>query len=241
MSTYINRKIKTKYTNNNRVFISIPRVIYQNTDLNDTDVLVLSLITGYKAVWNAVGTDTIADYLNLSRATINVSVKKLVDLDLLQEKYVVARKRVFRSMINKEDRSDVISIITDSVLADNSISNVYKISLGVIVALSLGKNNDLGGFNFGRLDKKGIEELAERLNLSISSVYRHLAVLTDNRFINREYGKYTITVSDAFVRNHMLNVIKEKQAKASIIDVQSPPDELTPEIDAYLDSIYQQL
>lgn len=201
------KKNKFKYDKDNGTWVVVPKIIYDNTDLNYTDKIVLSWIHGYKSTWNSISTETIATALNLTRATINEVVRKLTFLELIEQRYYLARKRVFRSLL--PDTNDAFSLITTEVLNDESISPAYKITMGVLIAAALGENNFLEGFNFNN-----IEMIAKRLNLSVSSVYRHLSVLTKEQLIApKEYGRYLIKPIDRYSLNYHNNQKRVKQLK----------------------------
>lgn len=198
-------QLKTKY-NYDGQYIVIPAIIYDNTDLNATDKITLSMIHGFKSnkgnTWNGIRTSTIADILGLERSTINTSIKKLKDLELLEERYAVARYRVFKSLL--PDTTDFKALITSDVLRNKDITNTYKITIGVIIAYSLGEKNTIGGFNFNR-----IQALADELNLSVSSVYRHLQHLTKLQVMEqKEYARYTLKPINSYVSHNLKNTLR---------------------------------
>lgn len=239
-----NKKQKTKLMQKkksmqNNIYVTIPNIVISNPDLNYTDKIVLSWIHGLPSTWNNISTKKIADMLNLERATINRSIKKLVFLELIKENYKTARKRVFRSLLGKT--TDAAAIITDTVLADDSLTNTYKITQGILTAASVGKDNSLGGFNFNSDELKGIEVIAKRAGLSVSSVYRHLALLSKERFIEREYGSYFIKIQDWYVRNHAFKVSSKHNHIDNLALASSPPGDMDPETANLLDQIYDKL
>lgn len=198
-------QLKTKY-NYDGQYIVIPSIIYDNTDLNATDKITLSMIHGFKSnkgnTWNGIRTSTIADILGLERSTINTSIKKLKDLELLEERYAVARYRVFKSLL--PETNDFKALITSDVLRNKDITNTYKITIGVIIAYSLGEKNTIGGFNFNR-----IQALADELNLSVSSVYRHLQHLTRLQVMEqKEYARYTLKPINSYVSHNLKNTLR---------------------------------
>ena len=228
------QQIKNKYKSNG-IYITMPKIVLDNQDLNPTDKLILALIHGYKSTWNNVQSSTISDYLNLEIDTINTSIRKLVFLELLEQRYYAGRKRSYRSLLEKT--TDAAAIITDTILADKTISNTVKITLGTIVSASTGKNNSSGGFDFNNIDS-----IAERLGVHKSTIYRHLATLKESQYIEREHASYFIRVLDPYVRNHTFNVKSQQQLESN----QLYPDELPPgvtpeEVDASLERIYNSL
>ena len=223
-------QVKTKYSYND-IYVTIPSVIYDNNDLNATDKIVLALIHGYKSTWNSIKTETIAEYLNLETATINKVIRKLVFLGLIEERYYLARRRVFRSLLEKTD--DAKSIITSDIFKDKTLTNTYKVTAGVIIAASLGKNNFIGGYNYN-----DIETLANELNMSVSSVYRHLSVLYQVKVIEkRDFGSYLIKPAVSYVKHFN----KNQQNKLNYNKITKTLDqeiEITPEVNSVLDRIY---
>lgn len=162
-----------------KLHIIIPSVILNNTDLSATDKIILSWFTGFDKENNTLTTDYIAQTLKLSTSAIRASIKRLVFLDLLKETYYYARKRMFTSTIEKTE-DDAPVILTNEILT-SEVSSTYKISMGIIVASSLGENNNLNGYNFNKID-----ELIEILGLSKSSVYRHLKLLQELGQVTRD-------------------------------------------------------
>lgn len=236
--SYKRRQLKTKYQNNSRIFVAVPEIIYNNTDLNATDKIVLALIHGFKSKtgWNSIKTSTIANYLNLETSTINTTIRKLVFLDLIEQRYYRARRRVFKSLLPKT--TDAKSLITSDIFTDDQLSTTYKLTIGVIIASSLGENNDLGGFNFN-----DIETLAEELNLSVSSVYRHLNKLYEVRLIDeRNFGDYLIRPKDTYSVHHHDNQKRKMNYNRMKKELDDEADEyITPEVNAALERIYNRI
>lgn len=224
---YIKKNDKYEYQG---VFIAIPKIIYENKDLNATDKLILSWIHGFKKTWNPISTKTIAEMIGLKVSTINHSVKKLVLLELLEEKYIVARKRSFRSLLPAT--TDAVSLITDDVLADNELSSTYKITIGVIAAASRGKNNFIGGYNFN-----SIKELAALLGIAESSVYRHLQVLRESKLVSREYAQWTIKPLDAYSKDFAYKQ-ERKQAVQHNLEEHATAPPMAKETESILDRIF---
>lgn len=228
-------KHKSKLTDNQ--YVPIPKIVYINKDLNFTDKLVLSWIHSFAKTWNNISTKTIAEKLGLTVATINKSIVKLVFLELIEERYYFARKRTFRSLLPKTN--DAFSLVTTELLNDKSIPNTVKLTLGVIIAASLGKDNYIGGFNFTEM-----EILAERLGLSVSSVYRHLAYLRDHDYIERQYGSYLIKPLDSYSYNFHQNQAQQAILNESVKEYQehkSNPVELDSMTIEYLDDLHSRL
>lgn len=227
------KQIKTKY-NYNGQFIAIPQIVYDNPDLNATDKIVVSLIHSFKSTWNAIKTSTIAEYLNLERSTINTSIRKLVFLELLQEQYAVARHRVFRSLLPKTN--DFKALITSDIFRNDKLTSTFKISLGVIIAFSLGEKNTIGGYNFNRM-----EALAEELNLSISSVYRHLKHLTNlDVIVPKEYARYTIKPIDTYISHTVKNNVS-KLNHSRLVSTYDDDEYIDPSVEDALNRIYDRV
>lgn len=228
-----------------KIYVTMCKEIYNNTDLSATSKIILAMYTGLPSEWNRLTTATIATTLNISVSAVRESIKKLVFLDLLSEKYRYARRREFKS--NVINRNDAIVILPNEVLTAE-VSSTYKITMGFIVAASLGDNNFIGGYNFNK-----VERIAELLNLHISSVYRHIAVLQDlGLVLKKERSNWLLSPLDEYSKQYIAKQNKRisknsKKGKNESNQVDPPEHNkltgeiLDPVIDKLLDNIFASL
>lgn len=175
------RKVKiTKKKTKNRKYTTISKVIYDLENITDTQKIVFAMIHNLPSEWNHIKTFTIAKDMNIHVSTVRAAIQELVNQGYLVQEYYNARKRRFKSTIDKEKTKDQYAIIASDILGSD-LSSTYKITAGIIVASSRGKDNYLGGFNF----RQGAKELAVILKLSLSSVYRHISELVNVFLIKR--------------------------------------------------------
>ena len=189
---------KVKYSEAKEVsqYVPVPAVVFDNPDLNATDKIILSWIHAFKKE-TKISTSKIATSLNLTRETINYSIKKLIMLELIEQEYYCGRKRSFTSLLDPTTNKDTKSLISSDVLINSELTSTFKLTLGVFIQAALGKNNYLGGYNF-----KNMSEIAEILKIHVSSVYRHLAHFQKLGLVEREYASYLVKAKDEFSNHH---------------------------------------
>lgn len=220
-----------------KIYIAMPKQIYINKDISHTDKIILSWFTSFKSEWNALTTKTIADTLNLSVSAVRESIKRLVFLDLLSQKYWNARKRVFKSNIKKSD--DIVVVIPNEILT-LEVSSTYKVTMGYIISASMGKNNKLAGYNFNH-----VTQLAKHLNLSTSSVYRHITLLEIMGYIRRdEASNWLLRPQDKYFKERQAKINRgldrENRAKATT-DYDYTPLDVDDGVIEQIESIYNRL
>lgn len=220
---------------NSKIYIAIPNSVYQNKDLNSTDKIILGWITGFENEWNTISTTTISNTMNLSISAVRDSIKKLVFLDLLKQKYYYARKRVFKSTISKKEKAVVL--IPNEIL-QLTVSSTYKITMGFIIAASTGDENTLGGYNFNN-----VKRLEKLLGLSTSSVYRHIAFLRGLKYIDKDStSPWLLRPQDSYFKKRMAKINRgierEKRSKATTASDDDPNYTLDDYQSQALDNIY---
>lgn len=227
----MNNLNKSKPTFDGRQFVTIPKIIHENDNLNASQKIILGYIHSFKNEWNHVKTKTIAEAVGLSVRAVQNNVSILIDMQLIEAFYYAGRNRRFKS--NIEDTTDAKIIIPGDILSRTDLDSTYKITMGLIVASSLGNKNFLGGYNFNT-----VERLAEELGLSVSSVYRHIQVLISEATITRDLdSKWLLIPQDSYSR-----AFSKQQARLQK-DYLKQKDKIliTPKEDALLDRIWNRL
>lgn len=238
-----------KYKNNKKVntsvdfefkspYITIPGVIADDSTLSPTDKMVLAVILSLQGNSYAyAGTKYIAKVLKMSVRTIQHSISELILKNLIDVKKR-GKKRLFKT-VNVYDVEDAKVIIPSDVLANETISNTYKITYGYLVAAGL---NDLMFYDF-----EAILKLADYLKISVSSVYRHLNRLDDAELVERvetaNLGFYTLDNYSISWRKQRTKELNEAKALAIKKQRREFNDQqiLTPEVESALKRIWDKL
>lgn len=226
----MDNNLETKFEYKGKPYVVIPDVIFDIKNINATDKIVLSIISSFNNEYNFVSTKYIAKTLNLSVRTIQQSITNLLSNNHLDMKYR-GKIRTFKSLVNLENATDK-ALIPSDILGRSDLSSTYKLTYGVIAYLGLNINK---GYDF-----KTAEELAKELNISVSSVYRHIASLLNKKDISRlTSGNFMFSANDKYSKHIIKQKIREVNRRQEIEDTSSI--ELTPNAERALDKIYNRL
>lgn len=237
-----NKKVNTSVDFEfNSPYITIPSEIADDSTLSPTDKMVLAVILSLQGLqgnsYAYAGTKYIAKVLKMSVRTIQHSISELILKNLIDVKKR-GKKRLFKTA-NEYDVEDAKVIIPSDVLANETISNTYKITYGYLVAAGL---NNLMFYDF-----ESILKLADYLKISVSSVYRHLNRLDDAELVERvetaNLGFYTLDNYSISWRKQRTKELNEAKALAIKKQRREFNDQqiLTPEVESVLKRIWNKL
>lgn len=229
--TRTNKTEEQSYIYDGTNYVTIPGVIADRTDISATSKIVFGMIHSFKREWNSVSTTYIAKALGLSVRMIQHAIKQLTDAELITY-YYRAKYRSYKSLL--EHNKDAKVIIPSGILNMPDLSSTYKITYGMLVAAGL---QELGAYNFNE-----ISELAMHLGISISSVYRHINVLTDADLIERdESSKWMFYTLDEYSQKRREQIrLKAARIKAKF-DLENQHINIDSRTNDALDALYARL
>ncbi|MDY0277164.1 MAG: hypothetical protein RBQ97_03670 [Acholeplasma sp.] len=224
------KKTKSDFQFSGKSYVVIPNVIFDNPNISATTKIVASIIHSFNYEWNVITTKALASMVKLSVRTIQYSISEAIDNKIIDVKKV-GKKRFFKSLINKLDTKDK-ALIPSDILANPDVDSSYKLTYGVLAYKGLNVN---GGYDF-----ENVSNLALELNLSLSSVYRHINYLIGSKSIIRVNRPYFFSCQDKYsqtIYKSKQRALKEQQAKQASIDDYV----LDPFIETKLEKIFKNL
>lgn len=220
------------------IFIRIPKSIYFNETLNDTEKYVYgALLSIHKLFWNRgipVNTARLSKQINVSQRLIQMYIKSLKSKGLLQTETMNGSRRIF--LFNLDD--DAYVLIPDEMVKDTRLSVPYKVSYGLAFVT-------MDGYTYSNFS-----ELKNKLQLSASSVYRHLHILSSIGYIKRDISAsgYRFLAMDHYSTSHREKKLLKPEVKiyktgerASERTQKAPPRSYPDDVDMILDKIWKQI
>lgn len=222
------------------IFIRIPKSVYDNEALNDTEKYLYGALLSLSKLFIRTGTNTgipiqtskLSKMIKISVRTIQRYLITLSDKKLLAIECINGQRRIF--LWNMDE--DAYCLIPDEMTKDPLISVPYKLSYGLAFV-------SMNGYTY-----QTFNELKTRLNLSTSSAYRHIHVLVHHKYLNRDISAsgYRFLAMDTYSKAH-----REKQRlspdkkvyktgeRATERIQKAPPIKPDPEGDIILDRIWK--
>lgn len=161
-------------------YIRIPKQVYDNKKLNDTEkylfgaFLSLFNIPSNRKNGIPVNVKMLAEAIKVSERLIYLYINSLAENGVIAIEYHNGKRRIFITI----NDADAFVIIPTDIVSDGTLSPTYKISLGLAFVVR-------DGYTYNSID-----EIADLMGLSRSSVYRHI-----NLFIKYGYIKKDVSAS----------------------------------------------
>lgn len=113
-------------------FIIIPRILFNDKSLTESDRMLLGLIVSLtlKSNYCFASNNYLAKYINKSKRTISYSLSKLKKLNYIKIEYVESNRRIYINYhkIPKKNANDVAEDCTENIASDcnHKINNKNK-------------------------------------------------------------------------------------------------------------------
>lgn len=227
-----------------KIFIRIPKKVYLNQALNDTEKYLYGALLSLYKLFGARGipvqTARLSKLIKVSQRLIQLYLNTLKEKKLLAIETVGGKRRVFLW----ETDDDAYVLIPDDMVYDPRASVPYKVSYGLAFV-------SMNGYEY-----QSMEELSAKMQLSSSSVYRHINYLKELGYISKDISAsgYRFLTHDAYSESQRIKQSKnpskkiyntgERQSKKLGNAPPVPTKEKTPEDDRalmYIDKMFQSM
>ncbi|BCR35566.1 helix-turn-helix domain-containing protein [Mariniplasma anaerobium] len=222
---------KLNINKNDKGFYIVLSSSILDLDLNPGEKLTLGAIVGLSKNTgkSTATTRTLADMIGVSIRTMQNYIAKLIEKEYMLYSWV-GHNRHFIPLESFKKNKDAKAIITSDILKNKILTPTYKLAQGLIIARGI--NNDLGGYRWDSM-----EDMAQYMGVSLSTVYRYINQLLKAQTIIRDTKDRLLFISNDFYSKE-----QRKQLKASITKVkQSSHIFIEPHVDDALDEIYQSM